>query len=151
ATLAAFDFLLAACVDHNGDFLLLTGNTFDWHDGSLRAWASLAQGVELLAGHDIHVFVVPGQTEPAPAWTNGPRRPDNVTILHLEDGDPVAAMRNGKPIATIRLLDAHGNERDGLKLPRGAISGSAPLRLAPFTIGVLPVDSTYVPPPPAEG
>ena len=145
ATLTAFDYLLAACIDHQVDFLLLTGNTFDWQDGSLRAWGALEQGFELLAEHDIHVFVVPGETDPASAWLSGPRWPDNVTILYAEDGEPVAAMRDDKPVATIRLLDSHGKERDGLKLPRGAISPSGPLRLAPFTIGVLPANSSYMP------
>ncbi|MEX0727557.1 MAG: hypothetical protein WD065_14870 [Planctomycetaceae bacterium] len=145
ATLSAFDFLLAACIDHEVDFLLLTGNTFDWRDGSLRAWTALEQGFELLGEHDIHVFVVPGETDPASAWLNGPRWPGNVTLLYAEDGEPVAAMRDDKPVATIRLLDAHGKERDGLKLPRGTAPASGPLRLAPFTIGVLPDNSSYVP------
>ncbi|MFN0195228.1 MAG: exonuclease SbcCD subunit D [Planctomycetaceae bacterium] len=144
ATLAAFDYLLAACLDHRVDFLLLTGNTFDRHDNSLRAWAALEQGFELLDEHDIHVFVIPGEMDPASAWLNGPRWPDNVTVFYANDGGPVAAMRDEKPVATVRQLDEFGRDRDGLNLPRGKSSTGGPLRLAPFTIGVMPSGSTFL-------
>ncbi len=144
ATLAAFDYLLTACLDHQVDFLLLTGNTFDRHDNSLRAWAALEQGFELLDEHDIHVFVIPGETDPASAWLNGPRWPDNVTVFYANDGGPVAAMRDEKPVATVRQLDEFGRDRDGLNLPHGKSSTGGPLRLAPFTIGVMPSGSTFL-------
>ncbi len=126
ATLIALERIFDACVDHQVEFLLLTGNCFDRSGLSLRAQSALEDGFEQLDNHGIEVFVVPGETDPAAAWNVGLRLPANVTTFFGDHCDPVAVVREGQVIATIAPLgesdttsdDHRGSFRIGL-LPAG--------------------------------
>ncbi len=102
ATTLAFRKLITACVDHEIDFLLLTGDSLKQSDFSVRARVELRDGFDLLNDAGIQVFVVPGAHDPAPVWDDFPDWPNNVTVFKTETDDPVAVLRDGAVIASIR-------------------------------------------------
>eukprot|EP00913_Durusdinium_trenchii_P023315 g21893.t1 len=101
ATLTSFERIVSRCVDHNVDFLLLTGNTFDEADRSLPARRALLNGLEQLDANDIRVFVLPGENDPVDAWRAIPELPDNVTVFFDSDNEPVAVIRDDRVIASV--------------------------------------------------
>lgn len=102
ATTLAFRKLIAAGVDHEIDFLLMTGDSLKQSDFSVRARVELRDGFDLLNDAGIQVFVVPGAHDPAPVWDDFPDWPSNVTVFKTETDDPVAVLRDGAVIASIR-------------------------------------------------
>jgi DNA repair exonuclease SbcCD nuclease subunit len=104
ATSAAFRRVIDACLEHAVDFLLLTGDTLDQSDFSIKARVELRDGFEQLADAGIQVFLIPGPSDPAAVWDDFPDLPNNVTVFHPETDDPVAVIRDGAVIASIRSL-----------------------------------------------
>ncbi|MFQ5733604.1 MAG: exonuclease SbcCD subunit D [Planctomycetaceae bacterium] len=101
ATLTAFDNVLQACLEHDVDFLLLTGNTFVEVDRSLRARVALISGLAMLGEAGIRTFVLPGQTDPPSAWTSIPGMPATVTVFGDDETEAVAVLRDGRVIASV--------------------------------------------------
>jgi hypothetical protein len=104
ATTRAFQNLVRVCLEQDVDFLLLTGDTFDAADASIPACVTLRRGFEQLQEAGIQVFVVPGPRDGDEAWALFPELPGNVTIFHPETDDPVAVLRDGSAIASIRAI-----------------------------------------------
>ena len=104
ATTQALRNLVAACLEHDIDFLLLTGDTLHRSDFSIQARVELRRGFERLADAGIQVFLVPGANDPASLWDEFPELPSNVTVFRPESDDPVAVLRDGSVIASIRAL-----------------------------------------------
>jgi hypothetical protein len=104
ATTQALRNLVAACLEHDIDFLLLTGDTLHRSDFSIKARVELRRGFEQLADAGIQVFLVPGANDPATLWEEFPELPSNVTVFRPESDDPVAVLRDGSVIASIRAL-----------------------------------------------
>ncbi len=104
ATTQAMRNLVAACLEHDIDFLLLTGDTLHQSDFSIKARVELRRGFEQLADAGIQVFLVPGANDPASLWDEFPELPSNVTVFRPESDDPVAVLRDGSVIASIRAL-----------------------------------------------
>jgi DNA repair exonuclease SbcCD nuclease subunit len=104
ATTQAFHHLVKACLEQDIDFLLLTGDTLHQSDFSIKARVELRRGFEQLADAGIQVFLVPGADDPASLWDEFPELPSNVTVFRPESDDPVAVLRNGSVIASIRAL-----------------------------------------------
>jgi len=88
ATLHAFEEVIEACVRHDVDFLLLSGNVFVEADRSLRARLALLKGVRRLGEHEIQVFVLPGDSDPPEAWRAIPDLPDNVVVCYSSNPEP---------------------------------------------------------------
>ena len=88
ATLHAFDEVIEACVRHDVDFLLLSGNVFIEADRSLRARLALLKAFRRLAEHEIQVFVLPGDSDPPEAWRAIADLPDNVVVCHSSNPEP---------------------------------------------------------------
>lgn len=132
ATLHAFDNVVATCVDHEVDFLLLTGNSFIERDRSLRARLALRDGFLTLKEHGIAVFVTPGEHDPSEAWQAIPELPDNVTVCHPSNPEPVAVMRDKKVIATIANNLFYG-EADHFGIKSSPTTGDR----RPYRIGML--------------
>jgi len=146
ATLTSFERIIAACVEHEVDFLLLTGNTFDEQDRSLRARVALREGFDCLNDAGIPVFVVPGPTDPASAWQSVSGLTENVTLFVPDVDEPTAIMRNGHVVATLQTCPTrsgtpHVSDHD----PSEPMGRS---RIAPFRIGIIPPFSTGIPVPP---
>ena len=104
ATTQAFRNLVAACLEHDVDFLLLTGDTLDQSDYSIKARVELRHGFEELDDAGIQVFLVPGQRDPISVWDDFPELPSNLTVFRPDTDDPVAVLRDGSVIASIRSL-----------------------------------------------
>lgn len=100
----AFQNLVAACLDHDVDFLLLTGDTLEQANYSIKARVELRSGFEQLDDAGIQVFLVPGASDPVTVWDDFPELPGNVTVFRPESDDPVAVLRDGSVIASIRAL-----------------------------------------------
>lgn len=104
ATTQAFRNLVAACLEHDVDFLLLTGDTLEQADHSIKARVELRHGFEELEDAGIQVFLVPGASDPVSVWEQFPELPSNVTVFKPDSDDPVAVLRDGSVIASIRAL-----------------------------------------------
>ncbi len=104
ATTNAFHKVIGECIEHDVDFLLLTGDALDQSDFSIKARVELRDGFEQLDDAGIQVFVVPGPHDPLPVWDDFPDMPSNVTVFRPETDDPVAVLRDGAVIASIRAL-----------------------------------------------
>ncbi len=104
ATTQAFRNLIGACLEHDVDFLLLTGDTLDQADYSIKARVELRHGFEELEDAGIQVFLVPGASDPVSVWEQFPELPNNVTVFKPDSDDPVAVLRDGSVIASIRAL-----------------------------------------------
>ncbi len=146
ATVTAFERLVVACLDQEVDFLLLTGNSFDECDRSLRARVALIHGFETLAKHDIPVFAVAGNADPLAAWRDIPGLPKNVTVCCVDSDEPIAVLRGGQVIATIGATIGPANagtansERSSLGSPHFSSSADQQARPAsPFCIGLMNV------------
>lgn len=104
ATTQALRNLVAVSLEHDIDFLLLTGDTLHQSDFSIKARVELRRGFEQLDDAGIQVFLVPGANDPATVWDEFPDLPSNVTVFRPESDDPVAVLRDGSVIASIRAL-----------------------------------------------
>lgn len=104
ATTNAFRKVVGECIEHDVDFLLLTGDALDESDFSVKARVELRDGFERLDDSGIQVFVVPGPRDPVAIWDDFPDMPSNVTVFRPEADDPVAVLRDGAVIASIRGL-----------------------------------------------
>ncbi len=104
ATTQAFRNLVAACLEHDVDFLLLTGDTIEQADYSIKARVELRHGFEELEDAGVQVFLVPGASDPVSVWEQFPELPSNVTVFKPDSDDPVAVLRDGSVIASIRAL-----------------------------------------------
>lgn len=105
SSVQAFRRLVTACVEQDIDFLLLTGDALEQTDHSIRSRVELRQGFEELDDMGIQVFVVPGRTDPIDVWDKFPELPSNVTVFRPDADDPVAVLRDGSVIASIRSLN----------------------------------------------
>jgi DNA repair exonuclease SbcCD nuclease subunit len=89
ATLTALTRVVDACIEHNADFLLLTGDCFEFQNGTLRGRLQMQRGLERLAEHDVAVFIIPGSLDPPASWKRGLTLPKNTTLFTSEEDDPV--------------------------------------------------------------
>ncbi|MFH1302530.1 MAG: hypothetical protein ABIK07_15830 [Planctomycetota bacterium] len=116
-TLATFEEIVKACLEHKIDFLLLTGNTFIDEDYSILARIALIEGFQQLASENIQVFIIPGQHDPLSAWDLQYHWPGNVTFLSPQDHDILDIMREEETVATLQILGAsHYKKQQPLKL-----------------------------------
>lgn len=134
ATLVSFERIVESCVDHEVDFLLLTGDTFDESDRSLRAQVAIREGFECLEEAGIDVFVVPGPRDSPDAWTSFRDLPDNVSLFVPDVDEPMAIMRHGNVLATLQACLGK-SAADSLNHEESSIGQS---RIGPFRIGIIP-------------
>ena len=138
ATLGVFEQVISTCIENEVDFLLMTGNSFDETEKSVRARVALQDGFARLAEENIRVFVTPGRIDPPDAWRAVPRLPDNVTLLLHRSEEPVAVIRNAKVIATITRLQTNSTEDNDRTTQHSSQHNShaADQRKTPFVIGI---------------
>ncbi|MBX3443798.1 MAG: hypothetical protein KF774_15420 [Planctomyces sp.] len=101
ATLTAFGRIVDACLEHDAEFLLLTGDCFEHQTGTLRGRLQMQRGLERLADHDVSVLIIPGSLDPPSSWRRGLTLPRNTTLFSSEDDEPVSIQRNGRVLASI--------------------------------------------------
>jgi len=138
ATIGAFEQVISTCIENAVDFLLLTGNSFDEAEKSVRARVALRDGFARLNEENIRVFVTPGKIDPPDAWRAVPRLPDNVTLLLHRSEEPVAVIRNERVIATITRLQTDSPEENGrtAEYPLQHNPNKIGTRKTPFAIGI---------------
>ena len=135
ATLLSFERIVEACVDHEVDFLLLTGDTFDETDRSLRARVALREGFTCLEEVGIDVFVVSGPRDSQDAWASFKDLPDNVSLFVPEVDEPTAIMRNGNVLATLQACLGRSTDN---AVQQDETSSMGQSRIGPFRIGIIP-------------
>jgi exonuclease SbcD len=164
ARLHSFERVLAACIDRNVDFLLLSGDVFIERERSLHSRIVIRDAIERMADHDIQVFVIPNHSSPGDAWRAIPQLPSNLTICDSWSNEPIAVLREGKVIATISNGRSFEDSDDfGIRVPTVAESPQRQVfrvgvfrpRLQPPDLpaaelnkelaGVLPPDPSVVP------
>ena len=126
ATITAFERMIAAALEQAVDFVLLTGNTFDAADRSLRARVVLLSGLRQLAEFEIPVFVAPGTADPAEAWRAISDLPDNVTVFHDAAARPSDFRRGDACVATIAAARRIATSDRGLLVRRPAAAAETP-------------------------
>ena len=135
ATLLAWNGIVQTCLTTQVDFLLLTGNSFDSRNQSLRARVALQKGTEQLSTAQIPVYVVAGDRDSASAWRRLVTLPSNVTLLSDEEHPPVSVRREGREIASIFVVASSESDE-----ARWSASGPTVLDTtrSAFRIGVVP-------------
>jgi hypothetical protein len=133
ATLHAFDEVINACVQRDVDFLLLSGNVFIEADRSLRARLALLKGFRRLQEANIHVFVLPGDADPAEAWRAIPELPENVTVCYSSSPEPMELYLNDQLATTVSASMWLG-EADDFGIQVLATGGEG---VQPFRIGII--------------
>jgi hypothetical protein len=162
ATLTAFARIVDACIQHNVDCLLLTGDCFEFQSGTLRGRLQMQRGLERLHDKGISAFIICGSLDPPSSWKRGMALPPNTTLFTADDDEPVDLMAEGRTIASIApiamAMSDESSWRDGplhWRTPQGAVriglvgagtpirwNGSTPQPLA--APGVSPVATRLV-------
>lgn len=106
ASILAFEQIVDACLTHEVDFLLLSGNSFDQQDAGVRGQAILARELERLMEHDIATFLIAGDKDPWPAWLSGVRYSEGVEFLGRDQNSSAPFHVHGKPVALVYPLVA---------------------------------------------
>lgn len=133
ATLAAFDQVVDACLQHKVDYLLLSGNIFLEADRSLRARLKLLQGCERLCEHQIPIFVLPGDADPPEAWRGIPELPENVRVCFSSSPEPEELLRDDTAITAVSASMWYGAaDSFGIR-----VIGRSQEGVDPFRIGVV--------------
>lgn len=135
ATIGAWEKVVDLCLAEQVDLLLLTGESIDPHDQSLRGPGALIRGLERLSEQEIPVVIAAGARDPWESWPGGFRFPANVVRLGIDVADELPITRDGRLLAYVRgdreYYQAESTEAPWLlKLPAG--------REQPFNICVSP-------------
>ncbi len=104
ATITAFHRIVEACVDRRADVLILSGDTFDETSFTLRARATLTDGLDTLDEQGVSVFITPGTMDSATSWRRLGNLPDSVTLFTGEKDNPVEIAERGKVLGVVSCL-----------------------------------------------
>lgn len=134
ATVTAFERIVAACLEQQAEFLLLTGNSFRESDQSLRARVALLDGFERLRDEQIRVFITPGESDPSHAWHSLQPLPDNVTLFRSAQDLPVEMTEDGEPLMSVTAVSSAspGESPEVVNI----LEGRRPHHRRPFSIGL---------------
>ncbi len=139
ATVTSFERIIEASIDHDVDFLLITGGTFDERDRSLRTRVAILDGLDSLQEVGIPVYILPGTNDSAAAWKTFGELPENVTLLDSLVDAPTAVLRDDRVIATLSNCDVQSvsyEEENLAGTPRPTVPTS--IRRRPLHLGVIP-------------
>jgi len=128
ATLIAFERVVDACLVHDVNCLLISGDCFEPEDGSVRGSAALVSGLQRLAERDIPVIVQASRPGLWSSWPPGLRFPPNVHRLGETSEDTVSISRQGQLLATISAGEtpaAAGNAGGGWQIHFPEASGDS--------------------------
>lgn len=104
ATITAFHRIVEACVDKQADILILSGDTFDETSFTLRARATLMDGLETLTDDGVSVFITPGMMDSLTSWRRLGTLPEGVTLLGADRQSSVEITEKGRVIAVVSHL-----------------------------------------------
>ena len=107
-----FDLAVAERVD----FVLLSGDLFDFESGSARAASFLLGQFERLAEKDIHVYWCAGQCDQPDRWPSSIQLPENVVTFSSSIVEQLDHRRGGKTIACIMASGYDSKRKSGADL-----------------------------------
>lgn len=81
----AYEQLIQQCIEHEVDFLVIAGDSFDSASGSLAAQYRFFKGLERLAQNNINVYVICGNHDPLNQWAKNYKLPENVTLFEADE------------------------------------------------------------------
>jgi len=144
ATVTSFERIIEACLEHEVDFLLISGGMFDERDRSLRTRVAILDGLDSLQEAGIPVYIMPGVNDSLAAWKTFGELPDNVTLFDALSDAPLTVLRNDRVIATIEACDVQSLSYDLDEQAEHAQPKSVPTsnRRRPLHLGVVPALSS---------
>lgn len=104
ASITAFHRIVEACVDRRADVLILSGDTFDETSFTLRARATLTDGLDTLDQEGVSIFITPGTMDSATTWRRLGNLPDSVTLFTSETDRSVEITERGKVLGMVSCL-----------------------------------------------
>lgn len=112
-----FDLAIAERVD----FVLLSGDLFDFESSNARAMAFLLRQFQRLAEKEIHVYWCAGESDHPERWPSSIELPDNVVTFSSAVVEQVDHRRGGTTIARIMASGLETRRRDGAEFlaPKG--------------------------------
>ena len=128
ATITAFHRVIEACVDRRADVLILSGDTFDETSFTLRARATLTDGLDTLDEQGVSVFITPGTMDTAISWRRLGNLPDSVTLFTGEKDAPVEITERGKTLGVVSCLSPSSR---AVTAPRASQTGGVQIGLIP--------------------
>ena len=109
AALRVFDLAIAERVD----FVLLSGDLFDYESGSARATAFLLGQFQRLHNKNIHVYWCAGECDQPDRWPSSIELPDNVVTFSSSIVEQLDHRRDGVSIARIMASGYDTKRRNG--------------------------------------
>jgi DNA repair protein SbcD/Mre11 len=128
ATITAFHRIVEACVDRRADLLILSGDTFDETSFTLRARATLTDGLDTLDEQGVSVFITPGTMDSAISWRRLGNLPDSVTLFTGEKDAPVEITDRGKLLGVVSCLSPSSR---AITVPRSSKPGIIQIGIVP--------------------
>jgi len=101
ATFKAFENIVNTCITENVNFLLIAGDTFDSEESSLKSQFFFTKQLERLHAVDIQVYMICGNHDPLPSWSQFIKLPDNTTRFEDKSVGSVTYIKNGEELAEI--------------------------------------------------
>lgn len=144
ATVTSLERIIEACVEHEVDFLLISGGMFDERDRSLRTRVAILDGLDSLQEAGIPVYIMPGANDSLAAWKTFGELPENVTLFDALSDAPLTVLRNDRVIATIEACDVQSLSYDLDEQAEHTQPKSVPTsnRRRPLHLGVVPALSS---------
>ncbi|WJE16772.1 DNA repair exonuclease [Halobacillus sp. ACCC02827] len=101
STFHAFDKLVQAAIEHEVDFVLITGDLYNEENRSLKAQVHLREGFKRLKKFGIPVFLSYGNHDFTKGMEDPIEFPDNVHIFRSENVEHFIYEKQGEPLAHI--------------------------------------------------
>lgn len=142
AILESYDKVIQTALDHQADFLVLAGDSFDLSTPSYGEYVHFVEGLEALNRADIQVYLLTGNHDPLAAWNDSyATLPPNVHLFPADAPGFFLYERNGAPLAVLggrgfayQSWTGEGCAADGITRDIAQHKVGAK---APFGIGVL--------------
>jgi DNA repair protein SbcD/Mre11 len=112
SSIAAWDALVALCLDRGVDMLLLAGDIYDGEERGLRAQMRFLRGLQRLSERGVRVFVAHGNHDPhGGRWTAIRDWPPGVTVFGHESVDSVVVHDDsGREVAVVHGISHASRE-----------------------------------------
>jgi len=101
STYDALDALVAVCIGHDVDFLVIAGDVYNASERSLRAEFAFRDACVRLSEVGIAVYIVRGNHDPASGRTAGLTLPANVHVFSGAEVERVVFEREGRPACAL--------------------------------------------------
>lgn len=101
STYDALDSLVAACIGHAADFLVIAGDVYNDSERSLRAEFAFRDACVKLAEAGVRVYIARGNHDPASGRSAGLTLPDNVHVFSEHEVERVAFERDGEVVCAL--------------------------------------------------